>query len=485
VSQAVTKPRKSFFRRHPKKLITLGVFLASPLVFHLFVIATVGMTPPVTRDASHDVAESDGVRRIGKGYARKRGAILEVHLEGTPEEIGHQHGRLLYKEMIESEGQLYSTFEKYVPFSPVRTLLTDIGRFQFRNVNRGMSPARLSEIAAQARAFSPDPFENVIPTFERLVVLNSLYDISLSFEHSPLLGCTTFAATRARTKEGHTLLARNFDFEAGPIYDTGKAVFLVLEDGKIPYASVAWPGLVGAVSGMNANGLSLVVHGGRAKETTESGEPVVHTTRRLLAEAHHVEEAITLLRDASPMISHMLVLADRSGDMAVIERAPGAPIFVRRSHTDTLAVTNHFEGPFADDPKNKLVLEKTSTSSRRSRLDERLAEDKTIDVELAVDILRDKRGVGGKELALGDRDAIDAVIATHAVVMDSTELSLWVSEGPHLVGGFVKFELPLLLVPGNEAKEVPLVTLPGDAGMKDGAYDAWVARGSPHEGRAQ
>ena len=89
-------------------------------------------------------------------------------------------------------------------------------------------------------------------TYHRFIFLQSLYDIALSFEHSPLLGCTSFALTGSASEDGHVLLARNFDFEAGPVFDEKKAVFLMREEGRIPYASVSWPGLVGAVSALFA-----------------------------------------------------------------------------------------------------------------------------------------------------------------------------------------------------------------------------------------
>src|SRR5699024_4432068 len=139
-------------------------------------------------------------------------------------------------------------FEKYVPIAPARWLIMDLSRFQFRHVDEGMPDARRREIAAQADAFSPDPFTGLLPTYHRFVFLQSLYDIALSFEHSPLIGCTSFALTDGAAADGHVILARNFDFEAGPIFDEGKALFLIREAGKIPYASVSWPGLVGVVS---------------------------------------------------------------------------------------------------------------------------------------------------------------------------------------------------------------------------------------------
>ena len=39
-------------------------------------------------------------------------------------------------------------------------------------------------------------------TFQRFVYLNALYDISLSFEGSPLIGCTTFTFDHEATVDG-------------------------------------------------------------------------------------------------------------------------------------------------------------------------------------------------------------------------------------------------------------------------------------------
>ena len=58
-----------------------------------------------------------------------------------------------------------------------------------------------------------------------------------------------------------------------------------------------------------------------------------------------------------------------------------------------------------------------------------------------LELLRGKRGVGGVELGLGNRNSLDALIATHSVVADATTLILWVGEGPHLLGKFRAFDL--------------------------------------------
>jgi hypothetical protein len=477
---------QGFAARHRKKLVALAVLVLGPALGHGVVGVTTRIPPPAfAPEAGEPVDSPAGVdlHTLGAAYARHRGKILEVRLEGTPEQIGHQHGRLLYKGMRENEGTLYGQLEHYVPFPPARWLIADISRLQFRHVDEGMPVERRREIASQASAFAPDPYAGFLPTYHRFVFLQALYDIALSFEHSPLLGCTSFALGDGAAAGGHVVLARNFDFEAGPIFDEQKAVFLVHEEGRIPYASVSWPGLIGAVTGMNAEGVALVVHGARAREPQPDGEPIMHTMRDVLGSAHSTVEALAALADRRPMVSHLVMVVDPSGDVAIAERAPGEPMFVRRGR-GKVPLTNHFEGPLADDPANRRVEAVTSSRARRVRLDELLAAlPPGADVEAIVGVLRDKKGVGGAELPLGNRRALDALIATHSVVMDATARAIWVSEGPHLTGRYVRFDVGKLMDPAFEPRPSdPVEAVGPDPIMGDGRYDAWVRAGSPHRG---
>jgi hypothetical protein len=222
--------------------------------------------------------------------------------------------------------------------------------------------------------------------------------------------------------------------------------------------------LLGVVTGMNAAGVALVVHGGRAREVQSSGEPLVHTMRDVLAEARTTAEAVHLLA-REPMVSHIVMLADAAGDTAVVERAPGETPFIRREK-NKLALTNHFQGPLASDVANRQVEQTTSTLDRRARLDELLGRlPPGASVEGAIAVLRDKRGPGDVTLPPGDRRAIDALIATHGVVMDTTARVIWVSEGPHLKGRFVRFDVGRLLAPGYDPRvENELVTSSADSG---------------------
>jgi isopenicillin-N N-acyltransferase like protein len=254
----------------------------------------------------------------------------------------------------------------------------------------------------------------------------------------------------------------------------------VRETGKIPFASVAWPGLVGVVSGMNLEGVAVVVHGGRAREPQAIGEPVVHALRRVLSEARTTEEAAQLLAARTPMVSHIVIVTDAHGHSAAIERAPGEPDTVR-SLPARAVTTNHFESALKDDPKNLRVREKTSTLPRRARGDRLLAElppDVAITPLTAAQLLRDRAAPDGSALPLGDRRAINALIATHGVIMETGPRVLWVSEAPHLLGHFRPFDLRRLLA--EEYDPAHDVTagepLPEDALLSSGEFAAWKAK---------
>lgn len=478
-----------FLRQHWRKpLYTLGGLVAVLGGLHVWVNQRAHLTPPsVALPEGEPTHPTATLRRFDNSYVLSRGKILEVGLRGTPAQIGYEHARLLYPEMVQDEGILLGRFQEQVSNPVLRNVLLDLAELRYAHVDRGMSLARRTEIAAGARGFSPDPYAYVFPTYQRFVYLNALYDMALSFEHSPLIGCTTFTFGGDALEGGGGILARAFDFEVDEVFDDHKAVFLVKEEGSIPFASVAWPGLVGVVSGMNAAGVAVVVHGARGGTPQAEGEPVVHALRRVLSTAHDTEEALRALAALPPMVSHIVILTDSNGRGAVVERVPGRPNFVRFLPAKAVT-TNHFEGPSAQDPKNLSVRAKTSTLPRRERGDELLA---SLPAHLsapqavldAVALLRDRQGEGGKQLALGNRDAINALIATHGVVMDTKRGVLWVSESPHLLGRFVAFDLKRAFAPDYDPEHTAeLASVPADPLLTSGDYERYKASLRPTKG---
>lgn len=463
----------SFARRHKKKLIALGVLVATPLALHGYVGVATRLEPPVIVKPQLAVSEAEGVRRAGRGWTVQRGVRL-VHLAGTPEEIGGAHVTLLRDAMTEGETIMWDGFRGVVPNVVARTLLLDLGRYRYRHVEQGIPEPRRREIAAQANAFQPDPFTDHMPTYTRMIFLHALYDIAIGFEHSPLLGCTGFGLGPKATADGHALFARAFDFEAAEVFDRDKSVTVFRENGKIPFLNVAWPGLSGVLTGMNAEGVAVAVNGGRAKDPSATGIPVPLSLRAVLDTAHDTGEAIEILKKQDVMISHIVLVGDAKGRYAVVERAPAEAAFVREADAEgKIAVTNHFDGPLGKDPKDAHVRATTSSIARRTRAEGivKAVAPASATPKSAIAMLRDHDCSEGS-CPLGDRRSIDALIATHGVVFDLTARHAWVSEGPHLSGRFVKIDLSAIVQ--TEAGVVPpaeLEEIGADEIMSDGRYE--------------
>ena len=461
----------AWWRRHGRKVgWALGLATVLPLAHVGLGVATRIEPPRVALPAAAQ----------GRSWVRVEAGLREVYLEGTPEQMGAGNARLLRERMIDDEGILWGDFERFVPSWLARVGIADWSRVHYRHLDAGVPDGLRRELAAQALAFAPDPFSSRMPTYQRMLFLHALYDIALPLEHSPLIGCTTFAF---RGADGHELVGRAFDFEAGEIFDRDKVVYLVREEGALPFVSIAWPGFVGVVTGMNAEGVVLVVHGARAGEPSTQGMPVAFSLREALAHAHTADEAVALLREQRVMVSHIVFVADGDGNVAIVERAPEHEAYVHKGR-ERLWVTNAFEGPLSNDPKNLRVRETTSSDDRAARASELLGGAAPArDVLDALAILRDHGCGKSGTCALGDRRAIDPLIATHGIVADATSRALWVSVGPHLSGAFVKVDLASLFAAGHDPEhDPPPETLPEDPILRDGRYDAVMSARAKAEG---
>lgn len=441
----------------------VGLLALFPVAGHVVIGAATGLQPPRVEIPA---------RSSSRSWTRFRGGLREVYLEGSPEAIGSSESYLLRERMIADESRLWEDYERFVPFWIARIGIQDVSRFRYRHLDRAIPEARRRELAAQSLAFEPDPFSRRMATYHRMVFLHSLYDIALSFEHSPLIGCSTFALGPPMTRDGHAIVARAFDMETDDALDTDKVVFLVREDGAIPFASVAWPGFVGVVTGLNLEGVFVAVHGARAGEPRAEGMPVAFSLREVLERAHDTRQAVDILRSHEVMVSHLVFVADGQGRFAVVERAPGVPAYVRATEGSG-ALTNEFEGPLASDPKNVGVRTGTTSEARARRIEQLLARipQRSGSARTALDTLRDHECADDERCELGDRRSIDALIATHGVVADTTVAKLWVGAGPHLSGKFVGIDLRAVFAAARDASSDPdPETMPEDPILNDGRY---------------
>ncbi len=433
-------------RRLRTGLILVGLVLGLWAAYRLFLRWT-RIEPPAGAGIGvvRPRAQMRGQREyVGNSWSSHERGIWEFHLEGEPFALGYAHGRLGTRLLMDTEEYMFGEMRRYVPSTLALSAIRMGVLLRYRKLPEHITPLLRLEMAGMAEG-QPDQHGDFLPIYHRIVFYHALHDIMQMLEHSPMLGCTALTAGRGATKDGHMLIGRNFDFEGPPIFDREKAVLLFKPAGKLAFASVAWAGMLGVVTGLNVAGVYVSVNALRSEDKSQSGVPVELLLRQVLESAHTLDEAIAIIKQQPVLVPDLYLIADgKSGESAVVERSPTRAT-VRRStdSRDLLALANHALTPeFAGDKESERLRTEMTSGSRMTRMQELIdRQHGQLDALGVQAILRDKRGPGDQTLGLGNRSALDAIIATHSVVVDATALVLWVGVGPHALGRYVGFDL--------------------------------------------
>jgi tetratricopeptide (TPR) repeat protein len=451
--------RKERLRRVLKRLALglAGVAVCLFLSYTAFRRWTL-LTPPVDEGPSlpklAQVAQVDGAPRmqVGDSWMERRDGVWRINLTGDPRTMGHSHGVLARRTTAQIERHLARLMRQFVTTPFRRWLADNVVRWRFRNMPEHIPPHRLVELAAYSRTMLEVEGLPEEP-FHRLVYYHALHDMTQRLDGSPIIGCTAFAAWGKKTVDAHLIVGRNFDFEGGEVFDRDKAVLTFHTPERIPFVSVAWPGMMGVVTGVNARRIYVSINAARTDEDLEPGIPMAFLVREILAGATSIDEALAIIKKHKVMVAEGLLIADGKVPEAVVVELAPKRIAVRRGTTGVIGLANHFlDRRFKADANNDWLRRYTTSDARYRRLHQLLRRfGGRIDAPTAAMILRNRTGLDDAPLSLGNRNALDALIATHGVVVDLTDMVLWVSRGPHLLGPLVAVDLkPIFGMPVKE-----------------------------------
>ncbi len=454
---------------------------AGGLLAVVCVAALLGACAP-SRPASAPAAAANDPAVLMEGDVRLLGAswvapvaspgspngILVGRFSGAPYDLGFSFGRLTRPWIRSQEMHLDTLFSALIPGSLKRSFIRQLSAFRLRSLPDEIPPDLLVSIAGLADGYEPVPPASGWNAWRRMLDLHALHDVSQRFVDAPGLAaaCTGFLA---RGPDG-VLLARNFDFEGGDIFDRQKLVSVVVPDGKIPYLSVGFPGMLGVVSGFNRVGVGVALQAIAGGETAGSGEPVTLLLADVLRSESTFEGAIERLRRGKVFVSDLILVGDaKTRRIAVVEKSPSAFV-VHEASGRWLAATNEAEDTAVKAHARALPPESTSRK-RRARLDVLLARyGAGLDAPGAVAILRDRRGADGADLGPGNRNAIDASIAAHSVVLDLGRRRAWVAVAPHTLGAYVPVDLEDVLASAGGPRPPAADALPADPWLLSGGY---------------
>jgi len=409
--------------------VAFALFVGWALLFCFAKPPTLDYEPVVNGYAPPSAPGPDGRVHFGPNWFLPQTGRSLLSVQGDPYSLGFANATLTRDFLAEQERSLYETVGK---FFTTKLAIYGIGFVVLvnnRNLPDYVSKEYREEIFGLSEA-AVDLYPEFGPRYHRILNYHAAHDIGHWVYDKPVIGCTAFAVT------GDTLLVgRNFDFEAGRVFDENKIIARFRPTRGYAFLSVAWPGMAGVVTGINERRIFCSLNGAHSADKDNIGTPVSLVIRQVLQYAGSLDEAIRILEEATVFVSDSFLVADGgAGTAAVVEKSP-ARTAVRRMQNRILLQANHFECPeFAADEGNQEYMDVGTSLSRHGRLAELIRADLT--PEQAVAILRDTRGAEGESLALGNRGAINPCIATHSVVADVTKGILWVSRGPHQLGAY-------------------------------------------------
>jgi hypothetical protein len=248
-------------------------------------------------------------------------------------------------------------------------------------------------------------------------------------------------------------------------------VTLAHPDGALAYAAVGWPGELGAITGINAQAIAVLVAPARTADvrTARAARPLALLARAVLEHAKTLDDAARTIEQTATLGAGVFVLVDGdSGHWMVVERTPSKTIVEkspRSPATGDVLVTHEL----AADPENDRARRMTTTQARVERA-AHLAHAPLPDVGAMAAILRDARGEGDAPRALGSRLAIDDARQIQQVIIDPTSLELWVAD-PHAGGRMRAFDLRHELR-GEGDRAAPPADLAADAAADPEAVSA-------------
>lgn len=226
------------------------------------------------------------IAREGEGYLEKVGAQLVLHLKGSPEEMGRQHGTLLKDHIA-----------------------TNIKGIKGKANESGMmAEATLDMIWRKQTEFVP---ERYVKEMQALAEASGVdFDTIRRMNCIPeMFHCSGFAVFGKATKNGALYHGRILDYGVEIGLQDHAVVIIAEPEGFAPFVNVTYAGFIGSVTGMNLKQIGFGEMGGSAIGPYE-GVPMAFLMRRGLEEAGTLEEARALFRDSKRTCEYYYVLSD-------------------------------------------------------------------------------------------------------------------------------------------------------------------------------
>jgi hypothetical protein len=240
----------------------------------------------------------------GHGLLCLAGKKRVLVVDGTPEQMGTAHGRLL---------------ADLVPHVMPRTMAL---------VGAGLAVQkgewffdRIDEIHRRAAPHTPERFLRECRAMAAAAGVAERDALCGNF-FPELFHCSGVAVRGAASADGRVIHARVLDYMRDINLQKYTVLQVFVPEGGIPWMSVGYAGFLGTVTAMNAKGLAIGEMGGKG-EGDWDGMPMTFLMREIAERAGTVEQAVAIMRTTPRTCEYYYVVSDATRDMAGIYATPG------------------------------------------------------------------------------------------------------------------------------------------------------------------
>ncbi len=450
-------------------LIVLGIILIFFIGFFIYLNSLLISNPKFADKykplPGNYIQLNDSTRIFGKNYLMKlQDGFYEMYIEGNPFERGNAIGILTADLHEYQEDAFINQIKKMIPGEFYLKFLKYFVAFFNRDIEQHIPQEYLEEIYGESLHMN-SKYDNIIGSpYMRILNYHAAHDIGHALQDKNFVaGCTSFAAWGNYTEDGKLLVGRNFDFYVGDAFAKNKIVAFIKPDKGIPFGMVTWPGMIGVVSGINKEQITITINAAKSTYPTEAKTPVSILAREILQYAHNLDEAIKIARKFDLFVSESLLVSSGKENRAIIIEKSPDKLDVYNVNDSIIYCSNHFQSKaFAKDTNNIKFKNESSSNNRFLRLNELVLNHPLLNPSKIASILRDPYGLHGAKIGWGNEDAINQLIAHHGVIFKPSENVMWVSTSPYQLGKFIRFDLDEIFDKNTKGRDLKL-DIPADS----------------------
>jgi hypothetical protein len=438
---------KKMLKRSGVVLLAIAILLLSLAIAFQFLTRIVPPVPADTSSLSLKVERPDpGLFRIGNNWLKKsKSGLWEMYVEGKPFERGVISGKLSKELIFHQEDAFVKEIGKIVPSGFYRRFLKYFIYWFNRNIDHYIPEEYKQEIYGISFSAS-DKFSFIGSGYRRMLNYHSAHDIGHALQDLRLVGCTSFGVWSGMSENGNLLVGRNFDFYIGDEFAENKIICFEKPDSGYAFMMVTWGGMTGAVSGMNEQGLTVTINAAKSAIPYSARTPISLVAREILQYASDIRQATIIAEKRETFVSEsILVGSAKDNRAAIIEKSPFKTVLLE-SPGNYIICANHFRSEeFLQDPLNKKDMKENASVYRYKRVLQDLATEEPLTVAKMAKILRDRSGLNGTDIGMGNEKAINQMIAHHSIIFEPAMRRVWVSTFPWQEGTYVCYDLSKII----------------------------------------